>query len=239
MPYNLNRFHLDDYDMVRFDGPRAGEQAVDFTLYDTDRQTVSLSDYQGKWLVLEMGAASCGMYAGNIKPNNVLAKDYPDVDFLVVYVREPHPGERTGAHCSMEEKIENAKELKSLYGEYRKVVVDSLNGEMHIKYGLKPNSVYVINPEGKVIYRCDWMVSSELKKVLDNRDQLHTNEHAGMDILGHPSLGIQVKSLLKGGWKAVWDFIKMIPRFGPMQKEGDKYFKDHGYLARGDTNLDH
>ena len=48
MAYNLNRFHLDDHDLVRFDGPRAGEPAVDFTLCDTDGQTVSLSDYKGK-----------------------------------------------------------------------------------------------------------------------------------------------------------------------------------------------
>ena len=236
MPYNLNRFHLDDYDMVRFDGPRAGEQALDFTLIDTDGQSVSLADYQGKWLVLEMGAVSCGMYARNIEPNNILAKEYPDVEFLVVYVREPHPGERTGAHSSMEQKIENAKELQSLYGEYRKVAVDSITGEMHIKYGLRPNSVYVINPEGQVIYRCDWTVSSELKRVLDNRDELHATEHAGMDILGYPTLRLQRISLLKGGWKAVWDFIKMAPRLGPMHKEGDKYFKEHGVLPRGDNS---
>ncbi len=236
MPYNLSRFHLDDYDMVRFDGPRAGEPAVDFTLTDTDGKTVSLADYKGKWLVLEMGAVSCGMYARNIKPNNLLAKEYPDVEFLVVYVREPHPGERTGAHNSMEEKIKHAKELPSLYGEYRKVAVDALDGDMHIKYGLRPNSIYVINPEGQVIYRCDWTVSSELKKVLDDRDRLHTNEHAGMDILSNPPLGIQAKSLFKGGWKAVWDFTKMIPRMGPGHKKVDKYYNDHGYLARGGTN---
>ncbi len=236
MAYNLTRFHVDDYDMFRFDGPRAGEQALDFSLYDTDGQTVSLADYKGKWLVLEMGAVSCSMYARNIKPNNLLAKDYPDVEFLVVYVREPHPGERIGAHNSMEEKIENAKELKSFYGEYRKVVVDTLDGEMHTQYGLKPNSIYVINPEGKVIYRCDWTLSSELKKVLDNRDQLHMNEHAGMDILSNPPFGIQRKSLLKGGWRAVWDFTKMIPRLAPMHKESDKYIKEHGHFSRGDDN---
>ena len=235
MAYNLNRFHVDDYDWIRFDGPRAGEQAVDFTLYGTDGETVSLADYRGKWLVLEMGAVSCGMYAGNIKPNNALSKDYPDVEFLVVYVREPHPGERTGAHNSMGEKIDNAKELKSLYGEYRKVAVDSLDGEMHTQYGLKPNSIYVINPEGQVIYRSDWTLPSDLKKVLDNRDQLHTNEHVTLDSLGFPPLGIQRKSLFKGGWRAVWEFIAMIPRLGPSHKQGDKYYKGHGYLARGGT----
>ncbi len=154
----------------------------------------------------------------------------------MVYVREPHPGERTGAHSSMEEKIKHAKELPSLYGEYRKVVVDSLDGDMHIKYGLRPNSIYVINPAGQVIYRCDWTVSSELKKVLDNRDQLHTNEHAGMDILGRPDLWMSVKSLFKGGFKAIWDFIRMIPRLGRMHEEGDRYFTEHGYLPRGETN---
>jgi len=236
MAYNVNRFNVDDYDMFRFEGPRAGEQALDFTLYDTDGQTVSLADYTGKWLVLEMGAGSCSMYVRNVKPNNLLAKDYPDVEFLVVYVREPHPGERTGAHNSMEEKVNNAKELKSLYGEYRRVVVDSLSGEMHTQYGLKPNSIYVINPEGKVIYRCDWSLSSELKKVLDNRDQLHMNEHAGVDILSNPPLGIQSKTLLKGGWRAVWDFAMMIPRMIPSRKKVDKYYKDHGYLARGGSN---
>lgn len=233
MPYNLDRFHRDDWDLVRFDGPRAGEPAIDFTLADVNGGSVSLADYRGKWLVLEMGAASCGMYARNIKPHNLLTRDYPDVEFLVVYVREPHPGERKNAHSSFEEKLSNARDLKSLYGENRKIVVDSLDGEMHVKYGLKPNSVYVINPEGIVIYRCDWAVTGELKKVLNNRDQLHKVEHADIDIMGRPSVVIAVKSLLAGGWKALWDFIKMLPKLVPMHKEVDKYYTDHGYLPRG------
>ena len=34
------------------------------------------------------------MYVGRIASMNTMARDYPDVEFLLFYVREAHPGER-------------------------------------------------------------------------------------------------------------------------------------------------
>lgn len=232
MDYNNERFHLKNHDIVSFDGPRAGEQAIHFTLSDTSGNTISLDDFRGKWVVLEMGSASCPMYARNIRNINELRGDYPDVEFLVVYVREAHPGERLRTHKTFEQKLLAAKHIKDSYGEQRRVLVDSLEGDMHINYGMMPNSVYVINPDGKVIYRCDWTMLNELKNALDNRDLVHVDEHATLTQLGNPPLKVVISTLFKAGFIALWDFIKMIPYLDSAHEKADKYYAEHGSMAR-------
>ena len=237
MKYNLERFDLADYDITRFDGPRAGEQAVDFALQDLDGRVVKLADYSGRWLVLEMGAATCPMYARNVKKMQKIAAAYPDVDFAVVYVREPHPGGKLGAHRSFDDKIEAAQRLPRMHREQRRILLDSLGGAMHTRYGLMPNSIYVINPKGKVVYRCDWAVASELEEVLENRHAIHANEHANRTVLDAPGPYTLLRTLAAAGWKAVWEFGTMLPQLGQAHKTADIYYDQVGHMAQGGPSM--
>lgn len=65
---------------------------------------VHLTDFKGKWVVVETGSATCSMYTKNIPGMKELRAEFPDVEFIVVYVREAHPGERLSQHQSFEEK---------------------------------------------------------------------------------------------------------------------------------------
>jgi len=121
MEYNYQRFKLSDYDLTQFPGPRAGDKMPDFTLYDQQGNAVRLSDFRGKWVVIETGSTSCMMYARHVSAANQLAEKYPDVEFLVVYVREAHPGRKLPAHRSLEQKLEMSKTLAPLYGETSKI----------------------------------------------------------------------------------------------------------------------
>ena len=92
--YNYPRFKMSNYELGYFPGPKAGEDVnYDYTLTDLDGNEVSLADYKGKWLVIESGSLTCPMYVKNVKPYAKLKEKYPDVEWLVVYVREAHPGE--------------------------------------------------------------------------------------------------------------------------------------------------
>ena len=54
MVYNTKRFKVVDYNFDSFIGPAAGEKLKDFNLTDLETgETVKLSDYTGKWVVLE------------------------------------------------------------------------------------------------------------------------------------------------------------------------------------------
>ena len=209
MTYNYARYKMSHYDLSKFPGPKAGEPALDFTLKGLDGKEVTLSDFRGKWVVLETGSLTCPMFVKNVNPIAKLRQQFPDVAFLVVYVREAHPGSRTGPHQDMEDKVRLAREMMSAYGETRDVLVDDLDGSMHLAYGGLPNMVYVVNPEGRVVYRCDWAFAHRIAKVLNERDKINTEEH--VQIVG-AAPWITVPVTLKGGWDALWDLAVAMPR---------------------------
>lgn len=208
MDYNYSRFKTSNYDYELFPGPKAGEEMIDFTLQTLEGDEVKLSDYKGEWVVLETGSLTCPMYVKNIKPIDKLRAKYPDVTFLVVYVREAHPGSRRGAHHDIEEKTMMAKESQADYGEKRQILVDDIKGEMHQAYGSFPNMIYIIDPDGKVIYRCDWSFAKNIDKILQDRPNIDPSERVQI-ITAAPWIMLPVT--LKGGWDALWDLVVALP----------------------------
>ena len=209
MDYNYKRFSPSNYEYGEFAGPKAGEQMRDFALQSLDGKEVKLSDYSGKWVVIETASLTCPMFVKNINPIKTLIPKYPDVEFLVVYVREAHPGSRTGPHESMDKKIALAERTMKEYGDIRPVLVDNLAGDMHRAYGSFPNMVYIVNPEGQVVYRCDWSYAHLIERVLKDRPNLNHRERKRI-ITAVP--WIMVPVILKGGWDALMDQCIALPR---------------------------
>ena len=206
--YNYKRYKMSEYDLGAFPGSKAGELAENFTVYDQNGKPVSLYDFRGKWVVLETGSITCAMYVKNIPGIKELQVKYPDVEFLLVYVREAHPGSRLGPHQSNGQKIERAEKLRQFYDEPRKILIDDLQGRMHKAYGELPNMVYIIDPDGRIIYRSDWAFPKRIDKILQNRDKINTNEHVQI-ITAAPWIMIPV--VLRGGWDALWDISIALP----------------------------
>ena len=179
-----------------------------FPMTRLDGTVVNLADYKGKWVVIETGSLTCPMYVKNIKPINRLNTKYPEVVFLMVYVREAHPGSRTKPHGSMDDKIARAKQTQDDYSDYREILVDNLDGSMHQAYGSFPNLVYIVNPEGSIVYRCDWAFADLIEEVLENRPDLKPSERKQI-ITAAPWIMIPV--CLKGGWDALWDLVIALP----------------------------
>lgn len=230
MVYNTPRFKVKQYDWDVFVGPAAGEKAKDFKLVDLDTgETVKLADYKGKWLVIETGSATCSMYTKNIPDMKKLFAEHPDVERVLVYVREAHPGERLHQHQSMEEKLEAAKLLRPRYGEDRRILVDSYQGDFHRAYGGMPNILYVIRPDGTVHYRCNWATVDGLKDALEHRDRLHTHENADMHKLkASRGMWVALRTMWTGGFVALWDFVVATPQLVKRHKLVDDYYNKHG-----------
>ena len=215
MDYNYQRFKTSNYEYEKFPGPKAGSTMLNFAMTGLDGGAVNLADYKGKWVVIETGSLTCPMFVKNINPIKKLRAKYPDVVFLVVYVREAHPGSRTNAHTSMDEKIVRAKQSQADYGDDRETLVDDLAGSMHRAYGSFPNMAYVIDPDGRVVYRCDWAFAPLIDGVLENRPNLNPAERKKI-ITAAPWVMIPV--CLKGGWDALWDLVIALPGllWGPL-----------------------
>ncbi len=229
-PYNNPRFKIKLYDWDLFVGPAAGDIAPDFIVTDlATNAPVKLSDFKGKWVVIETGSSTCSMYTKNIPGMEALRAEHADVEFLVIYVREAHPGERLHQHKNDEEKTAAAKLLQPRYAEYRRILVDSHAGDFHRAYGMKPNLMYVIRPDGTVHYRCDWAHVDGLKDALAVREQRHTREHADMQELhATRGMGIAIRTMWTGGLIALWDYFAAGPELLKRHKLEDGYYREHG-----------
>lgn len=228
--YNAPRFKVTQYNFDVFTGPSAGESVGDYTFTDLGTgEEVELSSFRGKWVVLETGSSTCSMYTKNISGMKDLLAAHPDVEFLIVYVREAHPGERLGQHKTFEDKLKAARFLEPLYDEHRRVLVDSIDGAFHRDHGAMPNVVYVIRPDGIVHYRCNWATVYELKNALDDRKKFHRVENADMEKLqaSHGLLNA-IRTMWLGGFIALWDFIVATPQLIKRHKLVDEYYAKHG-----------
>jgi len=223
--YNLGRFRLSDYDLKQFPGPKPGESAPDFEFTGLDGDPLRISSFRGRWLVIETASITCMMYARNVGKIGLLRKKYPDIEWLLVYVREAHPGRRRPAHQNMAQKLSLAASLQGEFGETRTVAADTLSGEMHRAYGSLPNMVYVLNPDGEVVYRCDWLSVPELDRVLGQRPVTETNQHTLTGDLHYPSIWLTTRILWRSGLTAIWDFLRAIPHLLPTHRAADRYYQ--------------
>jgi hypothetical protein len=92
------------------------------------------------------------------------------VEFLTMYVREPHAGERGFPgycdHESFEHKMEVARELVALKGMTITVGVDDMSQEQHAGLGNLPNMVFVVDRAGTLAYSNTWLHAEEVDAVL-------------------------------------------------------------------------
>lgn len=228
--YNNPRFRVIDYNFDTFIGPAAGEKFKDFGFTDLDtNKKVRLSDFLGKWVVVETGSTTCSMYTKDIAEMKKVREEFPDVEFLLVYVREAHPGERLGPHKSIDDKFRAARTLAPRYGEHRRILVDSLEGDFHRAYGAMPNVVYIIRPDGLVHYRCNWATPQAIREALTDRKNFHRIENADMKAI-QASRGKynMIRTMWTGGFVALYDFMKNLPLTVAKHAKVDAYYKEHG-----------
>lgn len=218
--YNYHHFGLDHRTMDHLEGVHVGESAPDFTVSRLDGTTVKLSDFRGKPVVLETGSVSCPMYVSRVEAMNALAFRYPGVEFLVLYVREAHPGQLIAAHRHDAEKVAAARMAVDAEREGRTVVVDDLEGTAHRLYGAMPNTVHIIDADGMVAFRAMWndppAVEVALRRILAGQD-------AGTVQSRFRPAGVAtvLRVLRRAGWRAVWDFVLAFPRLARAHRPGN------------------
>ena len=93
-----------------------------------------------------------------------------DVQCVCLYVREPHPGERAfrqyQRHTSFDHKVRYAKELVQLKAMNVPVIVDGLDEAVHKMLGNLPNLAYVVDKQGRVVYKATWTNAEHLDELL-------------------------------------------------------------------------
>ncbi len=121
-----------------------GESFPPFELVTTSGDRLNNRNVFGDKLVLFIfGSMTCPMTASAAPSVQKLYDEFGDhVDFIMLYVREAHPGENYMQAESMEEKLEHSRTLKEFYGIQWTVAADNLDGDLHRALDPKPNSAF-------------------------------------------------------------------------------------------------
>lgn len=216
-PYNYPSFSfaLEGAEFERWyeAGPHPGDPAPDFELADLDGSSVRLSSLRGRPVVLEFGSYTCPVFSDRVPEMERLAAAHPEAVFLVVAVREAHPGEVTGPHRSLTQKRQAACCLALEEALRRRVLVDDLEGTVHRAYGGAWNPVYVIDARGRVAFRRAWNHPAEVEQTLGalaTGSPLPPGESVEMAQLpGRAPVGLRL--LERGGRQALLDFYGSAP----------------------------
>ena len=132
--------------------------------------------------------------------------------FPFIYVREAHPGELIPPIQSMEEKAAHAQSFRE-YGVTRQILLDSLYGRVHRRYGGVSNMTYIVDHTGHIAFRAEWTVVEDvraaLEDVLDARERRRDGRGAStyyVERMGVHTTQRLEKQLFLGGKRAEEDF---------------------------------
>lgn len=108
-------------------------------------------------MLLVFGSSTCPV-TDNAAPGlrTLHARFGEAVSFLFVNVREAHPGLAFPQPRTPERKRLHAARLQALHHFPFDVVVDDVTGSLHRALGPKPNSAYLVAPDGTILFRAHW-----------------------------------------------------------------------------------
>jgi thiol-disulfide isomerase/thioredoxin len=135
-----------------------GDRAPAFELITTRGKRLVNDDLFGdKPVLFVFGSMTCPMTASSAPSVQELYEEFGErVEFIMLYVREAHPGENYAQAESIEGKIESARALQGFYGIDWTVAVDNLDGDLHRALDPKPNAVYLLSRSGEILFRSLW-----------------------------------------------------------------------------------
>lgn len=130
-------------------GATTGDKAPEFTLPGADGETYSLSDFEGKYVVLEWLNHDCPAVIKFYEPGEMqrLQAELAEKDVVWLSIISSAPG--TQGHCTPEEATALTKEKEA---KPAAVLLDP-DGTVGRAYQARTTPhMYVINPEGELIY---------------------------------------------------------------------------------------
>ena len=158
---------------IRFSrsAPRQGDALPEFDLATTDGGRVNKTDFVGdRPLLLILGSITCRMTASAMPALKRLYAQFSEqIAFLMVNVREAHPGENFPQPGTVEDKLEHARALGDMYEIPWTVAVDDVDGTLHRALNGKPNAAFLADREGKIVFRALWARDEGgLRQALEN-----------------------------------------------------------------------
>lgn len=138
--------------------PGPGDRVPDFDLPTLGGARFRSSDLDetGPALLI-FGSYTCPVTDSAAPGLNELYARFADrVRFVMVNIREAHPGKAVPQPQTLEQKIAHAEQLGDLHGFEFEVAVDDIDGTLHRALSPKPNSAYVLGKDRTILFRAQW-----------------------------------------------------------------------------------
>jgi thiol-disulfide isomerase/thioredoxin len=137
---------------------RPGDSLPPFQIVSTNGESLENRDVFGdKPVLLIFGSMTCPMTASAMPSLQALYAEFSgQIDFIMLYVREAHPGEHFTQSETIEDKLENARTLKQFYDIRWTVAVDNIDGDLHRALDPKPNAAFLMSNTGEILFRSLW-----------------------------------------------------------------------------------
>lgn len=140
------------------DDPGPGDRVPEFDLPTVGGGRFRSSDLaQTGPALLIFGSSTCPVTDNAAPGLNELYLHYGDrIRFVMVNVREAHPGKTFPQPRTLDTKMAHAEQLRDLHGFKFEVAVDDVDGTLHRALSPKPNSAYVLGTDGTILFRAHW-----------------------------------------------------------------------------------
>ena len=130
-------------------GVEVGQPAPDFSLPDTNGQAHRLSEYKGKYVVLEWYNPDCPFVRKHYGSGNMqaLQKEFTAKGVVWLSIDSSAPGQEGNYPA------DKLNEIASTQGVARTALLLDPDGKVGHEYGAKTTpDMYIISPEGKLLY---------------------------------------------------------------------------------------
>lgn len=108
-------------------------------------------------MLLVTGSYTCPMTASSNPMLKRLHAEFGErVEFVLLHVREAHPGESFDQVDEREQKLRHARTLADRDGLPFAVAVDEPSGEIHRVLDGKPNAAWLTDTSGEIVFRALW-----------------------------------------------------------------------------------
>jgi thiol-disulfide isomerase/thioredoxin len=193
--------------------PGPGEQIVDFDLATLDGGRFRSQDLsETAPVLLVFGSYTCPVTESAAPGLRRLHARFGDrVRFVMVNVREAHPGANVPQPNKMEEKRAHAVLLRDLHDLPFEVAIDDIAGSLHREMSPKPNSAYLLGGDGSILFRAHWAnatraLAAALEDVTAGRPLRKTESHGPTRPIW-PTLRYVAPVLDRSGpgaWRDMW-----------------------------------
>ncbi|MGV3484449.1 MAG: peroxiredoxin family protein [Planctomycetaceae bacterium] len=151
--------------------PLVGDAIPDVTVYAADGTPFSTSQLRGHYTVLTFGCLTCPPSIWNIAGLEAVHRDYhpKGVKFFFIFKSLAHP-ELAGNYIqpfTIEERLLQANQAKQQFGTQIPWIVDAIDNRLKRALGDRPNSQFLIDPQGIIVRKRAWSHPGLVRKDLE------------------------------------------------------------------------